>query len=155
MKTTAWKLIDGGKRRIRAEYGLRKLGEQEPYLSVTAEIQRAECGRWREDSCGCLHAEVVEHFPELRPLIPFHLTSERSGPMHYVANAVYHYQQGAWDFFKSTVVLQPGEAMPFEGRPLEEGETAEELTAWLLARLPGLMDKFRAALDVCGVERGT
>ena len=38
---------------------------------------------------GCLHEEIEEVFPELAPLIKWHLVSTDS-PMHYVANAVYH-----------------------------------------------------------------
>jgi hypothetical protein len=38
---------------------------------------------------GCCHDEVREHFPELAHLIKWHLCST-DGPMHYVANTVYH-----------------------------------------------------------------
>jgi hypothetical protein len=41
------------------------------------------------NSCGCIHDEIAEHFPELAPFIKWHLTST-DAPMHYVANAVYH-----------------------------------------------------------------
>ena len=37
---------------------------------------------------GCLHEEIVKWFPELAPLLKWHLTST-DGPMHYVANTVY------------------------------------------------------------------
>lgn len=37
---------------------------------------------------GCLHDDIARVFPELAPLIRWHLTST-DGPMHYVANAVY------------------------------------------------------------------
>jgi hypothetical protein len=35
------------------------------------------------------HDEVVKHFPELAPFIKWHLCSS-DGPMHYVANTLYH-----------------------------------------------------------------
>jgi hypothetical protein len=92
MKQTEWKVIEDGKRRIRAEYGLRAIGNQAPYFAITAEIERASHGRWREDSCGCLHAEVAEHFPELAPLIRWHLCTPGTGPMHYLENAVYWWE---------------------------------------------------------------
>lgn len=38
---------------------------------------------------GCLHDEIARRFPELAPLIKWHLCSS-DGPMHYVANTVYH-----------------------------------------------------------------
>ena len=40
-------------------------------------------------SCGCIHEEIAEHIPELAPFIKWHLTST-DGPMHYVANTMYH-----------------------------------------------------------------
>lgn len=39
-------------------------------------------------ACGCLHDEIAKAFPELAPLIRWHLVST-DGPMHYVANTVY------------------------------------------------------------------
>jgi len=38
---------------------------------------------------GCIHEQVAKHFPELAPFIKWHLTSS-DGPMHYVANTMYH-----------------------------------------------------------------
>ena len=59
-------------------------------FSITGEISRqARNGRWMEDSGGCIHDEISRHFPELRPLIKWHLCSTDE-PMHYVANTVYH-----------------------------------------------------------------
>ncbi len=37
---------------------------------------------------GCLHDEIAEHFPELRPLIKWHLCNT-DGPLHYPANTLY------------------------------------------------------------------
>ena len=37
---------------------------------------------------GCLHDDIAAIFPELAPLIRWHLTSS-DGPMHYIANTVY------------------------------------------------------------------
>ena len=46
-------------------------------------------GRKLWSNCGgCIHDEIAKHFPELAPLIKWHLTSTDQ-PMHYVANAVY------------------------------------------------------------------
>jgi hypothetical protein len=41
------------------------------------------------DFGGCCHEMIAEVFPELEPLIKWHLVSTDS-PMHYVANTVYH-----------------------------------------------------------------
>lgn len=43
----------------------------------------------RDYMSGCIHGEIAKYFPELEPLVKWHLTSS-DGPMHYVANAVYH-----------------------------------------------------------------
>lgn len=58
-------------------------------FSITGEIYRkSKSGRWLEDSFGCIHEKISVHFPELAPLIRWHLTST-DGPMHYAANALY------------------------------------------------------------------
>ena len=59
-------------------------------FSITAEIYLCDVSgkpvRW--DSCGCLHEDVSKHFPELAPLVKWHLCST-DGPMHYIANTIY------------------------------------------------------------------
>ncbi|MCP4541719.1 MAG: hypothetical protein GY832_31695 [Chloroflexi bacterium] len=45
-------------------------------------------------SGGCLHDAVAKHFPKLAPLIKWHLCST-DGPMHYIANTVYHAKEQA------------------------------------------------------------
>jgi len=58
-------------------------------FSITADIQRKGNNKqWYEDSGGCCHDEVAKHFPELAPLIKWHLCGS-DGPLHYVANTVY------------------------------------------------------------------
>src|SRR5688572_28642138 len=57
-------------------------------FSITAEIDCRDGNRWREDRGGCCHDEVAKHFPELAPLIKWHLVST-DGPMHYIANTIY------------------------------------------------------------------
>lgn len=39
--------------------------------------------------CGCIHEEIAVAFPELAPFIKWHLIST-DGPMHMVANTIYH-----------------------------------------------------------------
>lgn len=56
-------------------------------FAITGEIRHP---RARDvDACGCIHDEIARYFPELAPLIRWHLMDE-IGPMHYAANAVYH-----------------------------------------------------------------
>lgn len=42
----------------------------------------------RLESCGCLHEEIAAQFPELAPLIKYHLMSPK-GPLHYFENTVF------------------------------------------------------------------
>jgi hypothetical protein len=88
---TEWREFDNGTQRIRVEYGLTKLGDQSPHFAITAEIGRRQArrGRWCAAAFGCLHDEVREHFPDLAPLIRWHLCAVDDGPLHYVANAQY------------------------------------------------------------------
>ena len=54
-------------------------------FSITGEVRSP--ARW--GAGGCLHEAIAEVFPELEPLIKWHLTST-DGPMHYVASTCYH-----------------------------------------------------------------
>ena len=59
-------------------------------FAITASIWTTASRRQNDiQAGGCLHEEIEEVFPELAPLIKWHLVSTDS-PMHYVANAVYH-----------------------------------------------------------------
>ncbi|WCW41026.1 hypothetical protein KK196_19045 [Pseudomonas aeruginosa] len=65
-----------------------ELGNGHNSFSITATVWNP---RRRDDSeaCGCLHDDIAAVFPELAPLIKWHL-SATDGPMHYVANTCYH-----------------------------------------------------------------
>jgi hypothetical protein len=72
-------------------------------FSITADIdEKLGNGQWRESGGGCCHELVAKHFPELAPLIKWHLVSS-DGPMHYIANTVYHADQHgpthAWVYY--------------------------------------------------------
>lgn len=54
-------------------------------FSITGEIKQGK--QW--GAGGCLHDEIAKHFPELAPLIKYHLMSS-DGPLHYIANTMYH-----------------------------------------------------------------
>lgn len=56
-------------------------------FAITGHVQEP---RARDYSMGgCIHEEIAKYFPELAPFIKWHLF-DSNGPMHYVANAVYH-----------------------------------------------------------------
>lgn len=111
-------------------------------FSITGDTWSRWNGRWREDSGGCIHNEIAEHFPNLKHLIKWHLVST-DGPMHYVANVVYHMSNRDFEAARSVAVWS--EATD-EQLSLEK----EELTKLLLERLPGLLAEFRKDMDSCG-----
>lgn len=76
-------------------------------------------GETTDGSGGCIHDEIARCFPELAPYIKWHLCSS-DGPMHYIANTVYH--AGDRDYKG----LRKGES-----RQLGNGKT--KLLSWKLA----------------------
>lgn len=58
-------------------------------FAITGVVYRSDRLLGDPLACGCLHDDIERFFPELAPLIKWHLTST-DGPMHYVANTVYH-----------------------------------------------------------------
>ena len=61
-----------------------------PSFSITGHIERPGARDW--DAGGCIHEEIARYFPELRPLIQWHLCST-DGPLHYIANTLYHMKE--------------------------------------------------------------
>jgi hypothetical protein len=60
-------------------------------FSITGEVWRARKGQaiGRDfESGGCIHDAIAKHFPELAPLLKWHLCAS-DGPMNYVGNTVY------------------------------------------------------------------
>lgn len=55
-------------------------------LSITGEVRLP--GAKDCESCGRIVEEIAAAFPELLPLLPYHLVSE-AGPMHYLATTLY------------------------------------------------------------------
>lgn len=65
-------------------------GNKSPYFSIGGDIFRlAKNGRRVWESGGCIHEEIVKHFPKLQPLVDVHLSDENGLPMHAYANAAY------------------------------------------------------------------
>ena len=69
--------------------------KKEPYWSVTATEYDNFCF---DDcvACGCMHDDILKHFPELQPVIDVHLSDTNGAPMHALANAKYFYEQKEW-----------------------------------------------------------
>lgn len=89
-------LIIPGPQRMYVHAGLNKLaGNPRPYWSVTADLHemiRMKNGRLRKGrmvAAGSLHDEIVEHVPELAPIVALHLSDDEGTPMHAVENALH------------------------------------------------------------------
>jgi hypothetical protein len=69
---------------------VKREGNSYPYFSLTGEISRND-RRYRDPiiTCGCIHDEILNHFPQLAPLALVHLSGPDGQPMHAEANALY------------------------------------------------------------------
>lgn len=94
------------------------------------------------EACGCIHDDLAKAFPELAPLIKWHLTSSDS-PMHYIANTVYHASNRDLDAARAAAVWP-------DATDAELMVSKEELTAALQARQPALVKEFRDAMESTG-----
>jgi hypothetical protein len=64
-----------------------KNGQQS--FAITAEVRTNESAEQGDIAAGgCLHDDIKKIFPELAPLIKWHLM-DTTGPMHYIANTCY------------------------------------------------------------------
>lgn len=88
-------------------------------FAITATVYTDESRRRRDgQACGCLHEDIAAVFPEFTPLIKWHHMST-DGPMHYLANTLYHAGDRDCDG------LRAGEV-----RQLRNGKTGQ--LAWIL-----------------------
>jgi hypothetical protein len=82
---------DGQKYRIQVRAQLIQLGSNpKPHFSITGEVERlAKNGRKVFQSGGCIHEEILQHFPHLKPLVDLHLSNQDGVPSHAFDNAGY------------------------------------------------------------------
>jgi len=110
-------------------------------FAITADIYTDESRRRRDIAAGgCLHEDIERIFPELAPLIKWHLMST-DGPLHYVANTVYHANN------KNLVYARDSAVWP---EATDEELTSDNLKEMLEARLPCLIAAFRADMERIG-----
>ncbi len=114
-------------------------------FAITADVQRLNVSRWVDDRCGMCHEDVARYFPNLAPLLKWHLCSS-DGPMHYVANTRYWVQEGKLDNARRCAIW-PGVC---DGG-LVALRDAGTLESALLNRLPALMVEFKAAVESLGM----
>jgi len=172
MTTTEWRefICGGNKYRVQARYGFdldfARRVNQAPYFSITGEVQIFRHGCvWREESFGTVHTEIATHFPELAPLIKWHLVSTEA-PMHYVANGLFWFDEGkrlGWDTLDTVRYLRTSSlenlktTIVYGGRKEDlkvdlTSKTRAQLAIWLKRRLPSLMRSFRADMVGAGVH---
>jgi hypothetical protein len=108
-------------------------------FAITLDIYSGKTIKTRMIACGCQHDLVAQHFPAYRHLIRWHSVSSDE-PMHYVANTVYHAEQGNAAYAASSAVWPELET----NTVLLNDPIA--LTAALVDRLPALMAEFRQDL---------
>ncbi len=137
-------------------------------FSITSAIT-TPASRARRDieAGGCLHDEAAEHFPELAPLIQWHLCST-DGPLHYVENTMYWLGRRGythWDNLrtgrqptsndppnfahakKSAIWPDMPESFVITGTSVSNAVVEEALAD----RLPTLLAAFRAAIESLGM----
>lgn len=85
------KTIEGqnDKCQFKFRIGFHKIGNQEPYFSITGDTWELGKSRIDRNSLGCGALDINEYFPELGYLQKYHLTSVKE-PMHYIANSLFH-----------------------------------------------------------------
>ena len=72
-------------------------GNSNAYFGIGGDVFRlAKNGRKVWEMGGCIHEEIIKHFPELQPLVDIHLADEDGVPMHAYENAAYWAGQTKW-----------------------------------------------------------
>ncbi len=105
-------------------------------FAITGSVKKG-----REDLAGgCLHEDIATVFPELAPLIKWHLCSS-DGPMHYIANTVYWVKQGNLDYARNSAIWPEAS---------EHDLQLDGLATRLQNRLPQLLQDFRNAMEIYG-----
>lgn len=98
-------------------------------------------------SAGCIHDDIVKHFPEYAHLVKWHLVST-DGPLHYVANTVWHAGPGPHGTKKPDLAAARKTAVWLDAT--DEDLTAPGLEDRLWDRLPQLMKDFRRDMEALG-----
>lgn len=117
-------------------------GIDSPSFAVTGQVDTVASRRAGDIVAGgMLHDQVRQFFPGLAELIPWHLCYTH-GPLHYVANTTYHARNGDLDLAQDSAIWPDA--------------TLEQLQdeAQLLARLPDLVERFKAAMRAAGLDGG-
>lgn len=88
-------------------------------FSVTGEIYRIIGDRMGKKPifAGCIHDEIIKHFPHLSPLVALHLSSWEGAPLYAVENGYYFAQKGEFEKMRNLLRLTESEAEIFANAP--------------------------------------
>lgn len=100
-------------------------------FAITASVQ--EPLRRDISAGGCLHDDIAAVFPELAPLIKWHLMGT-DAPMHYVANAAYHASNCDHSGFTKGQPCAWDDAIRFSTFPIQQ-RIGKRFLKWLKARI--------------------
>ena len=117
---------------INMEY--KSLGNQDPYFSITGDyyIDGEFIGG------GCIHDIILESGHEWSKFIKWHLVSNKE-PMHYLANTIYHAENGNLEYARNTAIWQDATLSQLKDKQL------------LMERLPKLMQEFKKDMIKLGL----
>lgn len=102
------------------------------------------------EACGCLHDDVARVFPELAHLIKWHLCST-DGPMHYVANTIYHASDCDTSGKRKGEVTRTETRLKFNGFPMTFAPK-KVLHDWLASKTYGVITAFDVETLITPVE---
>jgi hypothetical protein len=115
-------------------------------------------------TCGCIHDQIAHYFPELKPLIKWHLF-DSTGPMHYIENTLFHlgYRGEPYDYrgnphptnieYARITAVWPDMPESLLCHPdvrmlkVTRNEAAKPVIKLLEDRLPGLIAEFTEAMS--------
>lgn len=89
-------------------------------------------GRHDIEAGGCLHDEIAEAFPELAPLIRWHLCSD-DGPVHYEANTIYLAGDRDYNGKRAGEPIHYKHSVQFDGVPIRH-QISESLALFISER---------------------
>ncbi len=129
IKKISKQLVNG---RLTVEYGISVTNHS--YFSITAHLKEWINGQLCE-SFGCLHEDILQHFPDMKDLVDIHLSDAETGmPMYAKENGFYHLCQKGIDYAS-------------EYLHLNEANSQELKRVMLEAKTGTLKETFNAFVD--------
>lgn len=125
---------------------LTQIGNQSPYFSITAN----EYENSILQSCGCMHEDILKHFPKLQDFVDMHLSDINGIPMHAIANGWYWLLKSLGNNFTDW----PGQQTPEESFKIfcdhlriteRQGRDIQDTILNTIAITPGIDPKFNEA----------